>query len=57
MARKTNFNYEKRQKELARQAKQTEKLNRKQKRKDSDAEEPGDDGSLIESATPENPGS
>ena len=37
MARKPNYNYEKRQKELARKAKKEEKLKRKQEGKDGEA--------------------
>jgi hypothetical protein len=37
MARKTNYGYEKRQKELAKKAKKEEKSKRKQEEKDADA--------------------
>jgi len=43
MARKPNYSFEKRQKELARQAKKEEKRQRKQTAGDSDAVEPADD--------------
>ncbi len=39
MARKPNYSFEKRQKELARKAKKEEKLKRKQDEKDADAPE------------------